>query len=1052
MGSRWLCPVLSASLLVAAPWPSSFWEPNRGQAPSEFLYLARSTNGVAGATAGGPRWLLGGRAVTLALEGASARPEIVAAEPHPSNSSYFAGAGPDRWITRVPHFGRLTWRGVYPGIDLAMYGGGPDFEYDFVLAPGASPSAIGMRFEGADSVRIAADGSLVVTAGSATMVHQPPVAWQESNGARIPVKATLRKDAAGLVGFDVGTHDPVLGLVIDPAIVFSTFAGRDLDEEVAFVTTDPAGFVYVSGDSFIPFATGRVGFVMKFTPSGQELVWASYFGNGGSTSAVNMAGLAVDALGFVAGAGGATANAGVPIRNAFLPDAVVGAFDTWLFRLQPDGAGIVFSTWLRGSAAGAQVALGPGGDIFVAGGARRDFPTSPLAFRAANPNMENDAFVARFTPQGVRVYSTLVTGNTDGTRTGFDNPGQRVRGRLLAVDAAGRAYLAGTTQLSNLPVPTVAYDTTFNPGPPNTNSDEDIYVIALDPSGRAMVYATYFGGSSIERPTGLALDASGVYLVGITRSTDLPLRSPYQASPQGMFAAKLNPSLTSLEYSTYLGDAFGGYASVDSAGRLAFAGTACGPDFPLVNSSQPRKGPCDALLGVLSPNGSSLLYSGLFGGIGEDGAEAVATGPAGSFYIAGRAGSADFPVVNPQRPTPVRLDGFLAQVTLGDCGYVLNPETTQTLAALGETRNLTLKTDGGCGWAAASNAPWLSLTGLIGGSGDASIAYTTAPNNSGAVRTGRITVAGRTATIRQPSTTPEIGGVVPAGGASGSGLVNYTFSFSDSEGWQDLEVVNILVNDFLDGRNACYLAYHRPSNVLYLVNNAGSALLPGMVVGSGGSLVNNQCTVLGPGLAVTGSGSKLTLHVSILFTFPGNRIVYLAARDSAGRNSGWRPVGTVSLPSPPPSGPTVGALPATPASGRTTGPLQTYTFTFNHPAGWETLEVVNVLINRELNGDNACYVAYSRPAGLLYLVKDSGPAAGLSPGIVLGAPGAASNSQCTIHAASSSAAGQGNTLSLTIALEFAPTFRGDMIIYAASRTAGDAHTSGWQAIGSLGLP
>ena len=135
-------------------------------------------------------------------------------------------------------------------------------------------------------------------------------------------------------------------------------------------------------------------------------------------------------------------------------------------------------------------------------------------------------------------------------------------------------------------------------------------------------------------------------------------------------------------------------------------------------------------------------------------------------------------------------------------------------------------------------------------------------------------------------------------GASDNSAASQTlmFSFTDSAGWQQLDVVNILLNSSLNGGQACYLAYSRPSNTLYLVNNAGNALLPGLVLDHAGTLSNGQCTI-GPAMAA-GSGNTLTLtlNVAASSTFKGSRIFYLAARDGVGGNSGWQPMGTWNVP------------------------------------------------------------------------------------------------------------------------------------------------------------
>lgn len=112
-------------------------------------------------------------------------------------------------------------------------------------------------------------------------------------------------------------------------------------------------------------------------------------------------------------------------------------------------------------------------------------------------------------------------------------------------------------------------------------------------------------------------------------------------------------------------------------------------------------------------------------------------------------------------------------------------------------------------------------------------------------------------------------------------------------------------------------------------------------------------------------------------------------------------------------------------------------FRFRHPAGFASLDVVNVLINTSLDGGKACYVAYSRAADVLYVVDDAGPTAGLGALIVgvliIGSNGSVANSQCTIYGAESSALMTGNELSLTLRIEYSRSFSGYKAIYLAAR-------------------
>ena len=132
---------------------------------------------------------------------------------------------------------------------------------------------------------------------------------------------------------------------------------------------------------------------------------------------------------------------------------------------------------------------------------------------------------------------------------------------------------------------------------------------------------------------------------------------------------------------------------------------------------------------------------------------------------------------------------------------------------------------------------------------------------------------------------PAVGGVSPA--RSTSLGQTYTFTFTDSNGYADLFVLDVLTNSFLVGNNACYFAYvpTTPTNgYLYLVDDAGDGgYAPGSPIGlsSGGSLQNNQCVLNTTGSSASASGNTLTLNLAITYKagFAGNQVFYMAARE-----------------------------------------------------------------------------------------------------------------------------------------------------------------------------
>jgi len=296
---------------------------------------------------------------------------------------------------------------------------------------------------------------------------------------------------------------------------------------------------------------------------------------------------------------------------------------------------------------------------------------------------------------------------------------------------------------------------------------------------------------------------------------------------------------------------------------------------------------------------------------------------------------------------------------------------------------------------------------------------------------------------RLASLLPSVPGVLPPSpGAGNAASQTFAFQFTAANGYQDLGVLNILVNNFLDGRRACYLAYAQPLKILYLVNDPGDALLPYFELKGTGSVGNSQCTIYGVGSSVTGSGNTLTLTLNMSFSpsFAGDKVFYVAARDRLENNSGWQALGTWSVPSAATTSPRVTGM----TPGRGSGGSGQVSFQFSDNKGWQNLGVVNMLLNNFLDGRYACYMAYARTINVLYLVNDAGNA--LLPGLVVNGTGTIGNSQCTIT--NSTVSGSGNVMTVTMGISFGAGFAGNRVFYLAARDVNELNNTGWQAMGS----
>ena len=285
--------------------------------------------------------------------------------------------------------------------------------------------------------------------------------------------------------------------------------------------------------------------------------------------------------------------------------------------------------------------------------------------------------------------------------------------------------------------------------------------------------------------------------------------------------------------------------------------------------------------------------------------------------------------------------------------------------------------------------------------------------------------------------------------SSGSGSTQtFSFTFDAPNGYPSLTVVDVLINNFLDGIGACYVAYVPASGSLLLVDDAGDAGGPysAMTLPGTGTIQNSQCSIAGAGSSVTGSGDTLTLTLVVTFkpSFSGNKVFYMAAQDTA--SSGWHALGTWNVPGTPPVGPTVTSI--TPAHSVTAE--QVFTVTFTDTNGFGDISITDVLINNFLDGIGACYVAYVPSINTVVLVDNAGDAGGPYAGAFVPGSGTASNSQCTINGATSSVSGSGNTLTLTLDITFNHSFAGERVLYAAAGS--NTANSGWLAVGTETVP
>ena len=673
--------------------PLSF-EPNQGQASSAVQFLSRGSGYALFLTPGQvllnlerqqpPSSTAKGHTpgaasvdtLRMTLIGANPKANAVGLDLQPGVVSYFIGNDPKNWRSGIPTYGKVNYAQIYPGVDLVFYGNQRQLEYDFVVAPGADPSRIAWRIDGARA-SVDAEGNLVLRASNAPATFKKPVLYQMDGDNKTSVEGSFAV-TGNQVRFHLGSYDHSRALIVDPVLSYASYLAGSATDNIGLPTgpgiaqvgvsqglaVDSAGSVYVAGYTYsldfptknpyqsappakqfggvnVPPGQRPSAFVTKFSPDGSSLVYSTYLGGNyydyiyaiavdssgsayvtGQTSSITFP---VTSGAYQTVCDPAPNNTGPSAGAASCNSANVSAFVT---KLNPTGTGLVYSTFLGGYAYAYanSIAVDSAGRAYIAGNEQTFcstqyttyqgcFPTTSGAVIGGNATGGGSpqyAFVAAFNPAGSQLLYSTIFGDLNGFKCTQGCGGTWATG--VAVDANGYFYLVGETQAGKLPTT-----------------------------------------AGVVQPTGVPLDTNGAYVLGARG-----------------FIAKFNPVTSAggvtLAYATYLGgqtntsDYISGIA-IDSASNAYIVGYTNSKDFPVTSGAYsticaPNGGTCAAAhVTKLNPTGTAILWSTYVGDSKSDGSDPLFfTGPIqldgkGNIYIMGQVGTS-FPMVNPVEPNP----------------------------------------------------------------------------------------------------------------------------------------------------------------------------------------------------------------------------------------------------------------------------------------------------------------------------------------------------------------------------------------------------------------
>jgi uncharacterized protein (TIGR03437 family) len=456
------------------------------------------------------------------------------------------------------------------------------------------------------------------------------------------------------------------------------------------VTVDASGNAYVTGaapaggfptlngitpESEISSQGSNHVFFIKLDPNG-KLLLSTRFG-GSSTDTGNC--IALDASGAI-WITGTTQSSDFPVTTGH---SLSSSQEIFLAKLDPTSGDLTYAT-LLGQGANPQLAVGPPGDFLIAASTTSSsWVTTPGAVQSSCAGSScADVIALRFRPSTSQiVYATYLGG------TGIDTLGG------MAVDSTGSVYLTGTTASYDFPTTPGAFATDYQCSVvAPTTCGTKAFAAHLNPTGTALKYSTYLGGSATDEGHAVTIDAAGnAYIAGQTTSSDFPiLRAiqpaivptkchvyyPYDNYCRGAgFLTVLNPQASALVWSTYLGEYpslvpvdaqnFNGAeaVAVDAHGDVYVAGDDLALNPPNVNPPStvtPMDAFADASVVKITPTGQPLRIAGLTNAA-SFAPGLPAPGGLASLFLSGLTGQPSI-LTGTGIPLPTTLGGFTLKI------------------------------------------------------------------------------------------------------------------------------------------------------------------------------------------------------------------------------------------------------------------------------------------------------------------------------------------------------------------------------------------------------
>ena len=522
--------------------------------------------------------LIHSHAYRVTFVGANEGVTIIPDKPTPGYNNYFIGNDPSKWARDCKIYQGVTYKDIYPNIDLRYYTDQGQLKYEIIVHPGGNVDQIAMQYEGANGLEIK-KGQLLVNTSVGQVKELAPVTFQFDEKGRAPVRSRFSIRNGNTVQFKVAEYDTHATLIIDPTLVFCTFTGSKVSNWGFTATPGPGGTFFAGGIVFgnaFPWNTGvlqprygggqfDVG-IIKFSSNGASKVYATYLGGSDSESPHSMISDAYGNLVVL----GRSYSTDFPYKTK---EGVGGGADMFVALLDVSGSTLTGCMRVGGSGndcvnmgdqlrsrnersdslvrnygddSRSEVVLDGQNNILIAANTQSSssngmFPIKGAVFQPNYGGGGQDGVVVKIDPTCNHIIWSSFLGGT-GNDAAFV---------LKTNPLTGDIYVAGATTSRDLPGDKGGvFQSSYGGG----QCDGFVTVISAD--GTRQGKTSYFGTAAADAIYGIAFDKEGVpYIMGTTNGI-WPTTSNVQFINQNakQFVSKLKNDLSGFVFSTTFGN------------------------------------------------------------------------------------------------------------------------------------------------------------------------------------------------------------------------------------------------------------------------------------------------------------------------------------------------------------------------------------------------------------------------------------------------------------------------------------------------------------------